>query len=122
MKILVCLKQVPHQDARLDVNADGTWITEDNIKFEVRQDLRQLDLSCVQYDIAVISAALAFERVYSTQLELSLGLSAWKVYGTSRWSLRINPSSGNLHPTEAHLILPAMKGLEAKSIFGFGDS
>ncbi len=35
MKILVCLKQVPHQDARLDVNADGTWITEDNIKFEI---------------------------------------------------------------------------------------
>jgi SagB-type dehydrogenase family enzyme len=46
-------------------------------------------------------------------LELSLGLSAWKVYGNSRWSLRMNPSSGNLHPTEAHLLLPAMKGLEA---------
>ena len=39
-------------------------------------------------------------------LELSLGLSAWKAAGSSRWSLRINPSSGNLHPTEAHLILP----------------
>jgi len=39
-------------------------------------------------------------------LELSLGLSAWKAAGQSRWSLRINPSSGNLHPTEAHLILP----------------
>ena len=39
-------------------------------------------------------------------LELSLGLSAWKAMGNSRWSLRINPSSGNLHPTEAHLILP----------------
>jgi electron transfer flavoprotein beta subunit len=35
MKILVCLKQVPHQDARLDVNANGTWIKEDNIKFEI---------------------------------------------------------------------------------------
>ncbi len=35
MKILVCLKQVPHQDARLDVNGDGTWIQEDNIKFEI---------------------------------------------------------------------------------------
>jgi len=35
MKILVCLKQVPHQDARLDVNATGTWITEDNLKFEI---------------------------------------------------------------------------------------
>src|SRR5687767_13024945 len=35
MKILVCLKQVPHQDARLDVRADGAWIQEDNIKFEI---------------------------------------------------------------------------------------
>ncbi|MCF8081397.1 MAG: hypothetical protein K9K88_19135, partial [Desulfobacterales bacterium] len=39
-------------------------------------------------------------------LELSLALSAWKMAGAGRWSLRINPSSGNLHPTEAHLILP----------------
>jgi len=35
MKVMVCLKQVPHQDARLDVSADGTWIQEDNIKFEI---------------------------------------------------------------------------------------
>jgi electron transfer flavoprotein beta subunit len=32
---MVCLKQVPHQDARLDVDADGTWIKEDGIKFEI---------------------------------------------------------------------------------------
>jgi SagB-type dehydrogenase family enzyme len=45
-------------------------------------------------------------------LALSLGLSAWKVAGGARrWSLRINPSSGNLHPTEGHLILPALTGL-----------
>jgi SagB-type dehydrogenase family enzyme len=41
-------------------------------------------------------------------LELSLGLSAWKAAGQSRWSLRMNPSSGNLHPTEAYLILPRL--------------
>lgn len=41
-------------------------------------------------------------------LELSMGLSAWKAYGQNRWSLRVNPSSGNLHPTEVHLILPEM--------------
>ena len=35
MKIMVCLKQVPHQDARLDINGDGSWIKEDNIKFEI---------------------------------------------------------------------------------------
>ncbi|MEO5347060.1 MAG: hypothetical protein H7834_11875 [Magnetococcus sp. YQC-9] len=39
-------------------------------------------------------------------LELSLGLSAWKVHGDSRWALRCNPSSGNLHPTEGYLITP----------------
>ncbi|HSB51522.1 MAG TPA: nitroreductase family protein [Dissulfurispiraceae bacterium] len=41
-------------------------------------------------------------------LELSVGLSAWKRYGTSSWALRMNPSSGNLHPTETHLILPPL--------------
>ncbi|XP_072954280.1 uncharacterized protein [Typha angustifolia] len=34
----------------------------------------------------------------------SLSLSAWKTTGLSTWSLRVNPSSGNLHPTEAHVI------------------
>ncbi len=38
-------------------------------------------------------------------LELSLGLSAWKQYGDNRWALRCNPSSGNLHPTEAYVII-----------------
>jgi len=46
-------------------------------------------------------------------LELSMGLSAWKSYGGSRWALRINPSSGNLHPTECHLVLPEMPGIAA---------
>ena len=35
MKVMVCLKQVPHQDARLDVASDGAWIQEDSIKFEI---------------------------------------------------------------------------------------
>ncbi len=43
-------------------------------------------------------------------LELSLGLSAWKSYRGSSWSLRMNPSSGDLHPTECHLILPPLDG------------
>src|SRR6266550_2423907 len=46
-------------------------------------------------------------------LELSLGLSAWKSIPGSTWALRMNPSSGNLHPTEAHLILPALPGVAA---------
>jgi SagB-type dehydrogenase family enzyme len=42
----------------------------------------------------------------ATLLELSFGLSAWKSYGPSRWALRCNPSSGNLHPTEAYCLCP----------------
>lgn len=37
-------------------------------------------------------------------LELSLGLAAWKQAGPDRWAVRMNPSSGNLHPTEGWLI------------------
>ena len=42
----------------------------------------------------------------ANMLELSMGLSAWKKYDTSEWALRMNPSSGNLHPTECYLVLP----------------
>ncbi|MGR3317609.1 MAG: SagB/ThcOx family dehydrogenase [Candidatus Anammoxibacter sp.] len=41
-------------------------------------------------------------------MESSMGLSAWKSFQGSKWVLRINPSSGNLHPTEAYLVLPPM--------------
>lgn len=44
-------------------------------------------------------------------LQFSLALSAWKQYGGSRWSLRCNPSSGNLHPTEAYLVAMGVDGL-----------
>ena len=40
----------------------------------------------------------------------SLALSAWKEVQGNRWSLRCNPSSGNLHPTECYLIAPAAQG------------
>ncbi len=68
-------------------------------------------------------------------LELSFGLSAWKQFGPDRWALRCNPSSGNLHPTEAYLLCtdPALLApgayhyvshdhhLERRSQFGAGD-
>ena len=44
-------------------------------------------------------------------LELSLALSAWKQYGGSSWSLRVNPSSGNLHPTECYVLASGVDGL-----------
>lgn len=44
-------------------------------------------------------------------LRHSLGLSAWKQFHDSRWSLRVNPSSGNLHPTEAYVVCGPGRGL-----------
>jgi len=41
----------------------------------------------------------------------SLALSAWKSIQGSRWPLRVNPSSGNLHPTEGYLIAGPVSGL-----------
>jgi SagB-type dehydrogenase family enzyme len=41
----------------------------------------------------------------------SLALSALKQAGHSSWALRINPSSGNLHPTEGYLICGPMADL-----------
>jgi SagB-type dehydrogenase family enzyme len=45
--------------------------------------------------------------------ELALGLSAWKQFKGTRWALRCNPSSGNLHPTEGYALLPALQGVRA---------
>jgi len=44
-------------------------------------------------------------------LEYSLTISAWKQLEDVKWALRMNPSSGNLHPTEGYLILPEIEGI-----------
>ncbi|MBD9485306.1 SagB/ThcOx family dehydrogenase [Pseudomonas sp. PDM14] len=57
--------------------------------------------------------ALLTRASVSQLLYDSLALSAWKEAGGNRWALRVNPSSGNLHPTEAYLLLPAGSVAEA---------
>jgi SagB-type dehydrogenase family enzyme len=63
----------------------------------------------------LFSAAIAPARVDAASIgrlfQDSLALSAWKEYRGSRWSLRVNPSSGNLHPTEAYLLAGAIPDL-----------
>jgi SagB-type dehydrogenase family enzyme len=44
-------------------------------------------------------------------LQLSFGITAWKSYGPDRWAVRANPSSGNLHPVEAYLLLRGIPNL-----------
>lgn len=53
-------------------------------------------------------------RTFSRFFELALALSAWKKTGDSEWALRMNPSSGNLHPTEGYVVLPEVVGLDLK--------
>lgn len=50
--------------------------------------------------------------VIGSFMRLCVGLSAWKEYAGSRWSLRVHPSSGNLHPTETWMIATGVTGLE----------
>src|SRR5437868_15249638 len=50
-------------------------------------------------------------RSLSRLFEYALALSAWKQAGGTRWALRSNPSSGNLHPTEGYLLIGVFPGL-----------
>ena len=63
---------------------------------------------------AVPSAPVTI-RTISRLFEYALALSAWKQAGGTRWALRSNPSSGNLHPTEGYLLIGATPGLASSS-------
>ncbi|HWW83375.1 MAG TPA: SagB/ThcOx family dehydrogenase, partial [Vicinamibacterales bacterium] len=53
-------------------------------------------------------------------LRFALGLSAWKRGRDARWSLRVNPSSGNLHPTEAFVVTgPVTAVSEASGVYHY---
>ncbi|MCC6347091.1 MAG: SagB/ThcOx family dehydrogenase [Nitrospirales bacterium] len=110
-------KHHPHRYARSPGSLD--WANELN-PFRVFEGTAPLRLPFLEQDPGVNhfslydrskNAVLPFTvKNIASFLELSLGLSAWKSYGGNTWALRMNPSSGNLHPTEAHLILPPLPG------------
>jgi SagB-type dehydrogenase family enzyme len=58
----------------------------------------------------VPSEAVTLKSV-SRFFEYALSLTAWKQAGDTRWALRSNPSSGNLHPTEGYILLDRLPGL-----------
>src|SRR5258708_24048685 len=98
------------------------WANQPN-PFRLYEGVTAVRLPLLQKDAASDQVAL-YERsrnvfqdftreTIGAFLELSLGLSAWKSIPGSSLALRMNPSSGNLHPTEAHLILPALPGITA---------
>ena len=59
---------------------------------------------------SVVPAPLSVDSV-SLFLRYALSLTAWKCAGETTWSLRANPSSGNLHPTEGYVLLPTLTAL-----------
>jgi nitroreductase len=56
-------------------------------------------------------AAIVNRHTVSQLFYDSLALSAWKQLGETRWALRVNASSGNLHPTEGYLVCGPVAGL-----------
>ena len=54
------------------------------------------------------------KNTFSQLLYDSLAISAWKKSGPSSWALRCNPSSGNLHPTEAYVLIGPIAGLTSQ--------
>ena len=63
-----------------------------------------MPLAIESEEALVAAPVLGLERV-GRFLRLAMGLTAWKVFEGNRWSLRANPSSGNLHPTECYVVL-----------------
>ncbi|MFN7971184.1 MAG: SagB/ThcOx family dehydrogenase [Acidobacteriota bacterium] len=63
------------------------------------------------FDPARRTPATLDARFVSQLFYDSLAISAWKEYKEARWSLRVNPSSGNLHPTEGYLISGPVPGI-----------
>ena len=41
----------------------------------------------------------------------SMAVSGWKQVQSTRWAVRVNPSSGTLHPTESYLLVADVKGV-----------
>ena len=79
MKILVCAKQVPHKDARLELRPDETWIRDESIKFEINDyDTYALEEALRIKDAGeaeVVVVSIGPERVVQT-LRTALGMGA----------------------------------------------
>lgn len=73
--------------------------------------LDRVGLDTTGMDTARMTPSPLNKKSISQFFFCSLALSAWKSFGGSTWSLRVNPSSGNLHPTECYLICDKIEGI-----------
>jgi SagB-type dehydrogenase family enzyme len=58
----------------------------------------------------IVPAPLSVDSI-SLFFRYALSLTAWKQFQGNTWPLRVNPSSGNLHPTEGYALLPALDSI-----------
>lgn len=80
------------------------------VRLPLPESGRELAYWQLYVDQSVKPAPLAIDSI-SILFRYALSLTAWKSAQGTRWSLRANPSSGNLHPTEGYAVLPAIDGL-----------
>jgi len=75
------------------------------------------------FDFVSVASQPVDVHSISAFFQFSMAISAWKEYRGSRWALRVNPSSGNLHPTESYLIAGPIDGLmEAPGVFHYAPA
>jgi SagB-type dehydrogenase family enzyme len=119
--IIAYHERTKHRPERYAKGPQGLdWATQPN-PFRTFAGAPQFQLPLSSSDdtppaAALFGAATVPPRAFtlaavSLFLELSMGLSARKEMAGSSWYLRMNPSSGNLHPTEAYAVLPSLEGL-----------
>ena len=112
-------KRTKHHYERYARSPDYMDWANQPVPFRFYQDTPKVELPFLQEEPAAAhldlyrTARMPARRIglasIAGLLELSVALSAWKSAGQSRWSLRVNPSSGNLHPTETYLVLPRVE-------------
>ena len=72
------------------------------------------------YMLREVSPELLSAKSISLFFRYALSLTAWKRFHETAWSLRANPSSGNLHPTEGYAVLPEIGWLaDAPAVYHY---
>jgi len=107
-----CTKHHYHRFARSAGSLD--WDTQPNpfrffdkakrIVLPLKPEIGNCPFSSL-YDQANVEKKNVTKDTISIFFRQSLGISSWKSIPQSSWALRVNPSSGNLHPTEGYVII-----------------
>jgi SagB-type dehydrogenase family enzyme len=105
-------KHQPHAMARGPARMD--WANQPNPfrSYEGAQHINLARAGFVDAGNSISGPSALNMKSLSALLFESLALSGQKSLAGSKWYLRVNPSSGNLHPTEGYLIAGPVEGLE----------